>query len=253
MIELIDTHCHLDFAQFDEDRDALLAELPTKGVSAIVNPSVNAQNWQRVIELAAKHDNIHAALGLHPCFLDEAKPADLRTLSQLVETHKPVAIGECGLDFTLDNHDVQHYFFTAQLTLAKQHDLPVLLHHRKSHDIILKALRQYKLPKGGIIHAFSGSHQQAMQYVDLGFKLGIGGTITYDRAEKTREAISNVPLEALVLETDAPDMPIYGRQGSRNSPIYIGEIFTVLGMLLEVDQPTLAAQLRENTRSVLGV
>ena len=115
--------------------------------------------------------------------------------------------------------------------MAKQFQLPVILHHRKSHDIILRQLRQYQLPKGGVIHAFSGSYQQAMQYIQLGFKLGVGGTITYERAVKTRAVMAKVPLDALVLETDAPDMPICGRQGQRNSPEYLPEILAVLALL----------------------
>ena len=253
-MKFIDTHCHLDFSCFDADRAALISRLINKGIVAAVVPGVSADNWSAVLDLAANHAMIYPALGIHPCFLEQTQKPDLDQLAVLIETNRNniVAVGECGLDFVVAGNDEQrerqHYFFEAQLSLAKQFELPVILHQRKSHDLILRALRKSRLPQGGVIHAFSGSYQQAMQYIELGFKLGIGGTITYDRAMKTREVISKVPLDALVLETDAPDMPIYGRQGERNSPEYIGEVFAVLTLLRnespsEIEQQLLATSV----------
>lgn len=254
-MELIDTHCHLDFAAFDEDRDTLIDALPTRGVSSVIVPAVSHENWQRVLDLAARHASVFAALGIHPMFLDTAEKSHIDDLTKLLEKHRDevVAIGECGLDMSLDNIDVQRFYFTEQLKLAQQFDLPVIIHHRKSHHLILPFVKKYLPAKGGVIHAFSGSIEQAKQYIDLGFKLGVGGTITYDRAKKTRETIAEVPLESLVLETDAPDMPIHGRQGKRNSPEYLGEIFTVLTLLREVPGNEIERQLRENSRALFGL
>lgn len=258
---LIDSHCHLDFADFDQDRQTLIDGLFSKNVSKAIVPSVNVGNWQAVLKLAQKFSQIHPALGIHPCFLDNAQHSDIDDLALLIEQHlkpqpdqaKVVAIGECGLDFTLDNVDQQRFYFTEQIKLAEQFKLPLIIHHRKSNDIVLAFLRKFKPQYGGVIHAFSGSMQQAEQYIDLGFKLGIGGTITYDRAQKTRDVVRQVPLTSLVIETDAPDMPIFGRQGSRNSPEFLGEIFTVLTLLREESATEIEQQLQRNTEQLFGL
>jgi TatD DNase family protein len=256
--QLIDTHCHLDFECFDQDRDVLINGLPACGVKAAIVPAVGKQNWQKVVELADRFEHIYPALGIHPCFLEGAELSHIEDLSNMLQKHNApgadlariVAIGECGLDFSLDNVDTQRHYFAGQITLAKQFKLPLIIHHRKSNDIVLAYLRKYKPEYGGIVHAFSGSYQQAKQYIDLGFKLGVGGTITYGRAEKTREVISRVPLDSLVLETDAPDMPIFGRQGERNSPAYLGEIFSVLRLLREESEQEIEQQLLSTSKTI---
>jgi TatD DNase family protein len=266
-MELIDSHCHLDFMEFDEDRDTLIDNLLTRGVASVIVPAVKPGNWQSVLDLTAKHKNLYPALGIHPCFLEDSsahsrvvgnndtvKRSDIDDLAALIEqSPQVVAVGECGLDFTLDNVDEQRYYFTAQIKMAQQFKLPLIIHHRKCHDIVLAFLRKFKPQHGGVIHAFSGSQQQAEQYIDLGFKLGIGGTITYPRAVKTREVVSKVPLESLILETDAPDMPIYGRQGKRNSPEYLGEVFTVLTLLRDEPAVEIEKQLLANTRGLFSL
>ena len=254
-IQLIDTHCHLDFEQFDNDRESLIANLATKEVSDVIVPAVHQGNWQSVLDLCAAHDNLHAALGIHPCFMHKAEPKDIDALSELALNQRAniVAIGECGLDFSLETVEQQRHYFTAQIKLACELDLPLIIHHRNSHDIIWAFLRKYKPARGGVIHAFSGSLQQAERYIDLGFKLGVGGTITYSRAQKTRDVISGVPVECLMLETDAPDMPIFGRQGERNSPEYLKEIFAVLCLLRDQNGAELANQLRINTRDLFKI
>ncbi len=254
-MKLFDTHCHLDFAAFDEDRNILLDVLDVKGVERLVIPAIGQENWQRVLDLAASRDSLFPALGIHPMFLEDVEVSALQQLSELVTKHreKVVAIGECGLDMSLENLDRQRVFFSEQLKLAEQVKLPVIVHHRKSHHLILPFLKKYRPSKGGVIHAFSGSYEQAMQYIDLGFKLGVGGTITYDRAQKTREAICKVPASALVLETDAPDMPIHGRQGMRNSPEYLGEIFAVLSLMTEIPGNELQAILWQNSCELFGL
>lgn len=255
MYKLIDTHVHLDFAAFDEDREQLLEALPTKGVVKLINPAVSHENWQRVLDLADTAECVHPALGIHPMFLDTAQKSHIDDLKALLQAHrdKVVAVGECGLDMTQDNIDDQRFYFTEQLKLAQEFDLPVIVHHRKSHHLTVPFLKKYRPAKGGVIHAFSGSYEQAMQYIDLGFKLGIGGTITYDRAEKTRDTLTRVPVESLVLETDAPDMPIHGRQGKRNSPAYLSEIFIVLSLLTEISGPELEQQLMTNSTQLFGL
>ena len=252
---LIDSHCHLDFEPFDIDRESLIANLATKGVSDVVVPAVHKGNWQRVIDLCGAHENLHAALGIHPCFMHKAERKDCDELALMAQQYREqiVAIGECGLDFSLDTLEQQRHYFTFQIKLACELDLPLIIHHRNSHDIIWAFLRKFKPPKGGVIHAFSGSLQQAERYIDLGFKLGVGGTITYSRAQKTREVMAKVPVESLLLETDAPDMPIFGRQGERNSPYYLKEVFAVLCLLREQAGDELAKQLAQNTRQLFAL
>ncbi len=230
---LIDTHCHLDAAELNHDREALLAESKVKGVAAIVVPAIARDNFDAVIQLSEQYSQCVYALGIHPLFVDGAKPEDIASLRSYAADNAPVAIGEIGLDYfvTKANIETQTYYFTEQLKVAKDFDLPVLLHSRRSVDDVLKYLRRYQL-KGGIAHAFNGSLQQAEQFIQLGFKLGFGGAMTYDRALKIRELATKLPLEAIVLETDSPDIPPewLGHDG-RNTPLELPGIAQVLADL----------------------
>lgn len=221
---MIDTHCHFDFAPFSDDPILWLEKAKHVGVRALIAPSVSQQNWHKLIKLSADFNSLYYALGLHPVWIKTHKEADLKKLEQLLAKRLPrcLAIGEIGLDFA-DNamaqadKEKQLAFLSAQLTLAERYQYPVILHCRKAHNQLLQVLN--KFPKvGGVLHAFSGSEAQGLDFIKRGFLLGIGGTITYSRANKTRLAVSKLPLSALVLETDAPDMPVFGFQGQANSP-----------------------------------
>ncbi|MBK1650087.1 TatD family hydrolase [Rhabdochromatium marinum] len=231
---MIDTHCHLDFPAFDADRSAVLHRAHAQGVVALVIPGVSAANWPAVLDLQAQApERLFPALGLHPVFIDHHQPADLDTLRANLQRQRPVALGEIGLDFALADTDraAQQWYFTQQLELAAEFNLPVLLHVRKAHDSVLAALRAVSHPNGipgGIAHAFNGSLQQARQYLELGFKLGFGGMLTYTRSRKLRQLARELPLDALVLETDAPDMTVASHQYQRNSPEYLPEVLTAL-------------------------
>ena len=243
---LIDTHCHLDAAEFDADRDVLANEAREQGVAAIIVPSVHQSNFETVIKLAQQHTHVHYALGIHPMYVNQSQAQDLTSLKirleQAVASQKPpVAVGEIGLDFfvTTENRSQQIYFFTEQLKLANQFDLPVILHVRRAVDEVLKYCRQFNI-KGGIAHAFNGSRQQADEFIKLGFKLGFGGAMTYPRALKIRALAQTLPIEAIVLETDAPDIaPIWLTQlgenqaniKARNSPLELMKIAQVLADL----------------------
>ena len=223
---LIDTHCHLDAAEFDADRDVVAESAKINGVRAIVVPSVESSNFQTVISLSSQYPHVCYALGLHPMYVDNAQPSDLVLLKKLISQqlalpdNKLLAVGEIGLDFfvTQQNRETQEYFFTEQLKIAKEFNLPVILHVRRAVDDVLKYCRKYKIT-GGIAHAFNGSPQQAEEFIKLGFKLGFGGAMTYPRALKIRELAQTLPIESIVLETDAPDIPPewLGTKG-RNSP-----------------------------------
>jgi TatD DNase family protein len=235
---LIDTHCHLDAVEFNADRDTEVSLAEQAGVRMIVVPSVTPENFQDVIRLSAQYSHVCYALGLHPMYIDNASPGDIKRLHalislQLAVPNKLVAVGEIGLDFfvTQQNRETQEYFFTEQLKIAKEFNLPVILHVRRAVDDVLKYLRKYKIT-GGIAHAFNGSPQQAEEFIKLGFKLGFGGAMTYPRALKIRELAKTLPIESIVLETDAPDIPPewLGTKG-RNSPKELLKIAQVLADL----------------------
>lgn len=234
---LIDTHCHLDAPEFDEDRDNIALMALQEGVSTIVIPAVAREHFDAVIQICHKHQHCAYALGIHPLFVDKAQLSDIDALKTYIEKYNPVAIGEIGLDYfvTKDNLQQQTYFFIEQLKLAKQYDLPVILHVRNAIDDVLKSLRKYQL-KGGIAHAFNGSFQQAEQLIALDFKLGFGGAMTYTRALRIRELARKLPLESIVLETDSPDIPPewVGTKG-RNTPLELTRIAQVLADLRGVN------------------
>ena len=207
----IDSHCHLDAPEFDADRTAVVQRAVAAGVTQLVLPAVEVANFDAVRSLAHVHGAAYA-LGIHPLYVHRAKESDLQALQLALERHRDdprlVAVGEIGLDHFLPGQDLarQAHFYAAQLDLARQAGLPVILHVRRSADALLQQLRRQPV-RGGIAHAFNGSAQQAAQFIAAGFKLGFGGALTFDRALQIRRLASELPAAALVLETDAPDIP----------------------------------------------
>lgn len=226
---LIDTHCHLDAAEFDADRAEVLRQARDAGVGAIVLPAVEAANFDTVARIANDNPGCAYALGIHPMYVDRASPQDLEVLRAQVEARiddpRLVALGEIGLDHFVPGLDRerQAWFFTEQLKLAREFELPVLLHVRRSQDSVLGALRRTR-PPGGIAHAFNGSLQQANAYLDEGFALGFGGAFTFERALRIRALVTQLPETAHVLETDAPDMAPAWLDRERNSPTQLPRI-----------------------------
>ncbi|NMP31960.1 TatD family hydrolase [Thalassotalea sp. M1531] len=249
-----DSHCHLDFQELSSNIDVVLAECLRNNIKRIIVPSVGPQNWTKVLALTSvKSDiSIYPCLGIHPWYLDDISIDSINLLDELLSTHKSelIALGEAGIDGTIakekQNLTKQIEIFELQLMLANKHQLPVIVHHRRSHPETVKCLKEAKLKSGGIIHAFSGSYQQAKHYLDLGFKLGIGGTITYPRAEKTIKTVKKLPIDCLVLETDAPSMPLAGYQGHPNHPKRIINVFEHLLAIREESAEQLAMQMEEN-------
>ena len=204
---LVDTHCHLDAAEFDADRAEVAEAAAHAGVGLIVVPSVERANFGAVASVCREYSWCLAAYGIHPMYVERAREADLDALRETVVREHPLAVGEIGLDRFVDSRDDarQEFYFNAQLQIARDAGLPVLLHVRRAIDPVLKQLRRCRVP-GGIAHAFNGSRQQAEEFVKLGFKLGFGGGMTFPRASRIRELAATLPLDAIVLETDAPDM-----------------------------------------------
>src|SRR5574340_305955 len=204
----VDTHCHLDAAEFGDSQAALAGAAQAAGVERLVVPAVARANFAAVRRLCERFPGCAPAYGIHPMYVEEAQPEDLDALRGYLAQPATVAVGEIGLDFFVEPHDRvrQEHFFVEQLKLAREFDLPVLLHVRRAQDIVLKHLRQARV-RGGIAHAFSGSRQQAGEFIRLGFKLGFGGAMTHARATRLRELAATLPPESIVLETDAPDIP----------------------------------------------
>ena len=229
---LIDTHCHLDAAEFDADRDAVHGAALAGGVERIVVPAVAVNGFFRMKNIVARYPGCVAAYGIHPLYVTPAKDTDLAVLRTWLTQEKPVAVGEIGLDHYVSDSDPQRqeFFFVEQLKLAREFNLPVLLHVRRAVDQVLKHLRRIHVP-GGIAHAFNGSRQQADEFLKLGFKLGFGGAMTFSGSTRIRTLAAELPADAIVLETDAPDIPPAWLAGGRNAP---GELPRIAGVLAEL-------------------
>lgn len=263
-MELIDTHCHLDFEPLSDlsntsTLEHTLSLAKAEGVSTIVLPAVKASRWPGVLDLSHLNTGIQLipALGLHPCFLDDHADKDLLELEALLTTHKDTvkAIGETGLDLFIENPRInrQIELLNKQIELAIEFDLPLLLHGRRSVDQLLKLLRRARPQAGGVVHAFSGSEQQAAQLWELGFHIGLGGSITYQRAQRLQRVAASVPLESILLETDAPDMPLCGFQGEPNWPHQVGRVARTLANIRGVDVEQIAVQTTANARRMFGL
>ncbi|HGP4138337.1 TPA: TatD family hydrolase [Enterobacter roggenkampii] len=257
MHRFVDTHCHFDFPPFTGDEEQSIAKAAEAGIQAIIVPSVEAAYFSRVLDLSTRHPALYAALGLHPIVIEQHRNEDIERLDEIVQTagDKLVAIGEIGLDLYREHphFERQQTILDAQLRLAKRHDLPVILHSRRTHDKLAMHLKRIDLPRKGVVHGFSGSLQQAQRFIALGYKIGVGGTITYPRASKTRDVMAQLPLSALLLETDAPDMPLNGFQGQPNRPEQAARVFATLCELRKETEEAIAGALLENTRSVFGI
>jgi TatD DNase family protein len=244
---LIDTHCHLDAAEFDADRDAVVASARESGVGMIVIPAVEYANFDAVLDACKRYPICVAALGMHPMYIHHHRPEHLQALREAIGKYQPVAVGEIGLDFFVPDLDqnIQEFYFVEQLKIAKEFDLPVLLHIRKANDQVLKQLRRFKL-RGGIAHAFNGSVHQANEFIKLGFKLGFGGAMTYSRALNLRRLAAYLPLESIVLETDAPDIPPVWIGKNRNSPACLPQIAAEMAAVRQAGVEELIAATSRN-------
>ena len=259
---LIDTHIHLDAAEFNPDRQQLIDTARAAGVGGFVIPAVGRSNFAAVEQLAAASADMCCALGIHPLYVMQAQQEDLSLLDQRLGEGAALAIGEIGLDhFVADvDRERQLEFFVAQLKLARKHDLPVILHVRRAIDPILKQLRRIGVT-GGIAHAFNGSRQQAEIFIGLGFKLGFGGAMTYSGSTRIRELAASLPLDAIdvgdalrrtiVLETDAPDIPPEWAQGQRNEPANLQRYATLLARLRGIGVDEVIAATGRNAVQVL--
>ncbi len=250
---LIDTHCHLDAAEFDADRAAVHAAARAAGVARLVVPAVEISGFAKTRETVAHYDGCVAAYGIHPLYVMRAAESDLEALRQWLTRERPVALGEIGLDLYVGGNDPQRQevFFGEQLKLAREFDLPVLLHVRRAVDPVLKQLRRHRV-RGGIAHAFNGSRQQADEFIKLGFALGFGGAMTFSGSTRIRALAAELPLESIVLETDAPDIPPAWLNGGRNAPAELPRIAAVLAELRGLTCSEVALATSSNAQRLLS-
>jgi TatD DNase family protein len=251
---LIDSHCHLDASEFDQDRDAVVQRARAAGVMGQIIPAVAASGWSKLSGLCASHEGLHPAYGLHPMFLAEHRDEHVDALRTLLSTERAIAVGECGLDFHVPGLDEarQRFFFEEQLKIARDFDLPVIVHARKAVDAVISALRGVGGLRG-VVHSFSGSEQQAEQLWKLGFCLGIGGPVTYDRAQRLRRIVTAMPIEFLLLETDAPDQPDAFHRGQRNEPARLSVVHDCIAVLREMSPDALAVATSRNAARLFAL
>ena len=251
---LIDTHCHLDASEFDADRDAVLARAQAAGVSAQIVPAIALGGFAKLRDLCMANPTVHPAYGLHPMYLAEHLPSHVDALRKWIESERPVAVGECGLDFFVEGLDpnTQRMYFLRQLELAREFDLPVIVHARRAVEEVIATIRSIGGLRG-VVHSYAGSAEQARQLWKLGFCLGIGGPLTYERARRLREIVARMPIEFLLLETDAPDQPLSGHHGERNEPAQLREVLAVVAALREENVDTIAETTSHNARRLFGL
>ena len=254
-MELIDTHCHIDLPVFYDDFSQVLTRAREAGVAAQVLPGVERAGGSRILSLCEAEDDLYPAIGLHPMYLDCHGRDDLDLLHSHARSGLLNAVGEIGLDYYLKDADrpAQQELFEAQLAIADEFSLPLLLHVRKAHDQVQAVIRRRGFSHGGIVHAFSGSLQQAEHYLQLGFLISICGTVTYDRASKIRAVAAALPLHSLVLETDSPDIPPSVHHGQRNTPAHLHLVASALAELRGESLQRVAARTCANARSLLGL
>ncbi|WP_298940941.1 TatD family hydrolase [uncultured Psychromonas sp.] len=263
----IDSHCHFNFDCFKTEQDHLLSALSDANINKLVIPGTDAKRWPQIIDLVEQnivlkeHKNkLYFALGVHPHFLTDFENDHLSQLKALLvkslkqSDNRCVALGEIGLDKLIETDlATQESVFLAQLAIAESLQLPVILHVVKTQSRVLQLLKETKFSYGGVYHAFSGSEEIANEFIKLGFKLGIGGVITYPNANKTRNAVSQLPLTSIVLETDAPDMPVYQQLTPHNSPLHLKTIFDSLCQIRKESPKVVAQQIYENTKGIFSI
>ncbi|HMT37073.1 MAG TPA: TatD family hydrolase [Thermomonas sp.] len=246
-MRLVDSHSHFDAAEFDADRAAAHARAVAAGVVAQIVPAVDAAGWPKLRQTCAGLPGLWPAYGLHPMYLDAHRPEHLPALRAWIERERPLAVGECGLDYFVEGLDAeaQLFYFDGQLRLAREFDLPVIVHARRAVDAVIAAIRRIGGLRG-VVHSFSGSAEQAAQLHRLGFLLGIGGPVTYARANRLRGIVAGMPLEQLLLETDSPDQPGATHRGQRNEPAHLLEVLDAIATLRKVPRDDIAAATRDN-------
>ena len=251
---LVDTHCHLDDREFDADREAVIERARAAGIRWQVVPAIDAAGWPKLRDVCAAGEGLFPAYGLHPMLLADHRPEHLAGLREWIERERPCAVGECGLDYFIEglDRDGQQAYFDGQLELAREYDLPVIVHARRAVDAVIASIRRVGGLRG-VVHSFSGSEEQARQLWKLGFLLGLGGPVTYERANRLRRLAATMPIEHLLLETDAPDQPDADIRGQRNEPARLAAVLGAIADLRGEEPGAVARATTENAQRLFGL
>lgn len=254
MIDLVDSHSHVDAAEFDVDRSEVVARARAAGVRRQVVPAITAATWPALRDACSTHAGLYAAYGLHPMYLDAHRDSHIDDLRVWTKSERPVAVGECGLDFFVEglDHDLQARLFESQLRLARDFDLPVIVHARRAVDAVIAAIRRVGGLRG-VVHSFSGSLQQAEILWREGFLIGLGGPVTYPRAARLRRLASSMPIDYLLLETDSPDQPDCAHRGKRNEPARLLHVLNEIAKLRGEPADQVAHATTANAERLFGL
>ena len=253
---LIDSHCHLDMKDFDKDREAVIRRAQKDGIVHMMSIGIDVKSSQSAIDLARRYEFISATVGCHPHDADECGPEDLKMLSRMAAEPEVVAWGEIGLDFyrNYSEKENQRKIFQAQLELAQRAELPVIIHDRDAHEEVYATLE--KMGKGerkGIIHCFSGDRDLADAFIALGYYISIPGTVTYKKAIQIKEVVAAIPLDRMLVETDAPFLAPVPRRGKRNEPSLVTHTAREIAKLRDIPFETVAEQTTRNARTIFGL
>ncbi len=251
---IFDSHCHLDAPEFDGDRPAVIERAEAAGVFRQLVPAIDRAGWEKLRDVCTLRPGLHPAYGLHPMLIGNHRPEHVQELGEWVERERPAAIGECGLDFYIEglDGDSQRWFFDRQLELARDCGLPVIVHARRAVEEVIASLRRVGGLRG-VVHSYSGSEEQARQLFKMGFMLGIGGPVTYERANRLRRLVATMPLDLLLLETDAPDQPDAFHRGQRNEPSRIRHVLEAIASLRKVSVEAMASATTANAVRLFGL
>ena len=251
--KIFETHAHYEDVKFDSDREELLALLPKQNIEYVINVGSNLETTRKSIELAKQHDFIYAAVGVHPSDIAELNESTFEELKEVADYEKTVAIGEIGLDYYWDKdtlvQEKQHEWFKCQMLLAKEKNLPVIIHSRDAAEDTMKVMKEVKAEEiPGVIHCYSYSLEMARQFIKMGYYIGIGGVLTFKNAKKLKEVAAEIPLERILLETDCPYMAPEPHRGERNSSLYIPHVIEKLAEIRNITKEEIIAITNENAR-----
>ena len=253
--KIFETHAHYDDTQFDEDREMLLTSLPERGIETVVNVGASLESCKKTLEIAKKYEHVYAAIGIHPDEVGSLNKETFEWLKQQLDGEKVVALGEIGLDYYWDKegHDVQKKWFIAQLQLAKEMHLPVIIHSREATEDTLNIMKEYGKGGSGVIHCFSGSVEIAREYVKMGYYLGVGGVVTFKNSRVLKEVVEAVPLSSLVLETDCPYLAPVPNRGKRNDSTMIQYVAQEVARIKGISYEEVVEVTRKNGKELYGI
>ena len=251
VMDLFDSHSHLDAPEFEHDRQAVISRAQDAGVKQQLLPAVEYASWSNLKDVCDLYAGLYPAYGFHPMYLSSHRPEQIPALRLWIEKEKPKAVGECGLDFFVEGLDAeqQRFYFIEQLKLAREFELPVVVHARRAVDEVIASIRKTGV-SSGVVHSYSGSEEQARQLFNMGFSLGIGGPITYERAQRLRRLVKNMPIEYLLLETDSPDQPNADYRGQLNEPARLVDVLKIVAELRGQSEEEIARATTANAEKM---